>query len=137
MGHRMTGISIHRNLIKVRPKSSDVGLLRIPGSKILLLRQAGAPLVRVLNCIPGKHRRSSCLSQRWLSTKAMAQDEDNMLILTEAAAERMREIGRLERPDKYLRLYVDAGGCHGFKYVFELVSSPDSDDMYVLRYPII
>jgi Fe-S cluster assembly iron-binding protein IscA len=38
------------------------------------------------------------------------------------------------KPEGFLRLRVDGGGCSGFKYKFELSDSLDSDDHVFERY---
>ena len=50
--------------------------------------------------------------------------------LTEVASQKLKEIE--QREDRYVRLEIDAGGCHGFQYNFQLLPSPlqlSSDDM--------
>lgn len=43
-------------------------------------------------------------------------------------AQRLRELIS-ETPDTFLRIGVDAGGCSGFQYTFELDTALEPDDM--------
>lgn len=45
--------------------------------------------------------------------------------LTEAAVERLKEIGR--GGSSLLRVRVDAGGCSGFQYRFDLMEGPPGE----------
>ena len=44
------------------------------------------------------------------------------------ALQRLQELNQLETRS-VLRLRVDAGGCSGFSYVFDLEKDPPADDM--------
>lgn len=46
------------------------------------------------------------------------------------ALQRLQELNQQES-NSVLRLKVDAGGCSGFSYVFDLEKDPPADDMYV------
>ncbi len=51
------------------------------------------------------------------------------LILTEAAAARVRTIAERQGKPAVLRLAVDGGGCSGFQYRLDLADGPDGDDL--------
>ena len=53
--------------------------------------------------------------------------------LSETAARRIREIGETEGRALMLRVAVDAGGCSGFQYQFDLVEAAEADDLKVER----
>jgi iron-sulfur cluster assembly accessory protein len=55
------------------------------------------------------------------------------LSLTSAAAERIRAIGAAEGRSVMLRVGVEAGGCSGFSYQFDLVEHAEPDDLTVER----
>lgn len=46
--------------------------------------------------------------------------------LTEAASQKLKEIE--QQQNKYVRLEIDAGGCHGFQYNFQLLPKPAQGD---------
>lgn len=55
------------------------------------------------------------------------------IIITASAVQQIKTLSNLKRPDDpdqmYLRVYVDAGGCSGFQYKFDLESKDDEDAM--------
>jgi iron-sulfur cluster assembly accessory protein len=53
--------------------------------------------------------------------------------LSESAAQRLHAIARREGRTVMLRVAVEAGGCSGFSYKFELVDAADADDLKVER----
>jgi iron-sulfur cluster assembly accessory protein len=53
------------------------------------------------------------------------------LTLTAAAAQRIRAIGAAEGRALMLRVGVEAGGCSGFSYQFDLVDHAQPDDLTV------
>ena len=55
------------------------------------------------------------------------------LSLTSAAAERIRAIGAAEGRSVMLRVGVEAGGCSGFSYQFDLVEAAEPDDLTIER----
>jgi iron-sulfur cluster assembly accessory protein len=55
------------------------------------------------------------------------------LSLTPAAAERIRALGAAEGRPVMLRVGVEAGGCSGFSYQFDLVDQAEPDDLTVER----
>ena len=55
------------------------------------------------------------------------------LSLTPAAAERIRALGAAEGRPVMLRVGVEAGGCSGFSYQFDLVEHAEPDDLTVER----
>nr|WP_241962588.1 iron-sulfur cluster assembly accessory protein [Phenylobacterium parvum] len=55
------------------------------------------------------------------------------LSLSPAAARRIAELSRIEGRPLMLRIGVDAGGCSGFQYQFELVEAAAPDDLRIER----
>ena len=55
------------------------------------------------------------------------------LTLTPAAADRIRAIAQAEGRQLMLRVGVEAGGCSGFSYQFDLVDHAEPDDLTVER----
>jgi iron-sulfur cluster assembly accessory protein len=55
------------------------------------------------------------------------------LSLTPAAAERILALGAAEGRPVMLRVGVEAGGCSGFSYQFDLVDQAEPDDLTVER----
>ncbi|MEQ1651789.1 MAG: iron-sulfur cluster insertion protein ErpA [Hyphomicrobium sp.] len=49
--------------------------------------------------------------------------------MTESAARRISEIAAGDPATPLLRVSVEGGGCSGFQYKFNLVASPDADDV--------
>lgn len=56
--------------------------------------------------------------------------KDRNMNITESALSRLVEL-KQKFPESRLRLAVEAGGCHGFQYKFQLdIEEPSSEDMY-------
>ena len=55
------------------------------------------------------------------------------LSLSPAAAERILAIGAAEGRALMLRVGVEAGGCSGFSYLFDLVEQAEPDDLTIER----
>jgi len=53
------------------------------------------------------------------------------LTLSPAAAHRIQEIGLAEGRRLMLRVAVEAGGCSGFQYLFDLVETAQADDVTI------
>ncbi len=51
--------------------------------------------------------------------------------LTPSAAQRLRALSQAEGRDLMLRVAVDAGGCSGFQYRFDLVDAAEPDDLRI------
>ncbi len=55
------------------------------------------------------------------------------LVLSEAAAQRLRAIMESQAEAPYLRIAVEGGGCNGFQYDFSFTHGPQADDILVER----
>jgi iron-sulfur cluster insertion protein len=53
--------------------------------------------------------------------------------LSKSAAERIVSLARTEGRPLMLRVAVDAGGCSGFSYRFDLVDAAEDDDVRIER----
>jgi iron-sulfur cluster assembly accessory protein len=53
--------------------------------------------------------------------------------VTAAAARRIGEIAAGEGRPTCLRISVEGGGCSGFQYKYDLVPSPDAEDLVIVR----
>ena len=63
-------------------------------------------------------------------------NDDSLLQITDSCWKRLRHLAQTRQdPALYLRVFVDAGGCSGFQYQFELESGHDdvSDDDVVFQ----
>jgi iron-sulfur cluster insertion protein len=54
-----------------------------------------------------------------------------MLIVTPSAAEQINEILMDEQSAKYVRAFVQGGGCSGFNYGFTLEEGKEEDDFVI------
>jgi iron-sulfur cluster insertion protein len=52
-----------------------------------------------------------------------------MIEITEAAASQIKEIMSDSQPNKYLRIFVEGGGCSGMRYGFDLEEFANEDDL--------
>ncbi len=60
--------------------------------------------------------------------------EDNSSVtMSESAAKRVAKIIDGEKDKNALRVSVEGGGCSGFSYKFDLVSSQNDDDLIIER----
>jgi iron-sulfur cluster assembly accessory protein len=55
------------------------------------------------------------------------------ITVSERAARRIGEILKTEGDGAMLRISVEGGGCSGFQYKFDLVPSPEPDDLVIER----
>ena len=51
------------------------------------------------------------------------------LKITSKAANQLRKINAKQGQTQFLRVQIDAGGCHGFQYKMELTEKQEQDDM--------
>jgi Fe-S cluster assembly iron-binding protein IscA len=49
--------------------------------------------------------------------------------VTDNALRKLRAVSEKDKKDYYLRIKVEAGGCHGFQYGFELTDSKKDSDV--------
>jgi iron-sulfur cluster assembly protein len=61
---------------------------------------------------------------------SVQQEFDFKISFTKAALGEMRKFADLEGID-YFRIAVLPGGCSGFKYDFNIINSPDPDDIVI------
>ncbi|GKY99015.1 hypothetical protein MPSEU_000857200 [Mayamaea pseudoterrestris] len=67
---------------------------------------------------------------------AASNDLPAPLIVTESTWKRIRQLNQRKGINEYLRVFVDAGGCSGFSYVFELSQDDiDPDEDVVVENP--
>jgi len=59
-----------------------------------------------------------------------SETSDGVTVSASAAA-RIKEITAGESDTKLLRVSVEGGGCSGFQYKFDLVATPDADDLVI------
>jgi iron-sulfur cluster insertion protein len=55
------------------------------------------------------------------------------VILSPAAAQRIAALSKKEGRALMLRVAVDGGGCSGFQYRFDLIETPEADDLIIER----
>jgi iron-sulfur cluster assembly accessory protein len=53
------------------------------------------------------------------------------ITLSDAAARRLATLSQVEGHPVFLRVAVDGGGCSGFQYRFDLVETPEPDDLRI------
>jgi iron-sulfur cluster assembly accessory protein len=70
-------------------------------------------------------------SENQSSVDNLVQQDNDAIIITGSAVQQINHLANLKRPQEpdqmYLRVYVDAGGCSGFQYKFELENKDDED----------
>tara|TARA_R110000751_G_scaffold195253_3_gene300684 strand:+ start:922 stop:1245 length:324 start_codon:yes stop_codon:yes gene_type:complete len=54
-----------------------------------------------------------------------------MIVITESAQEKIKEVLEDETPETCLRMYVTGGGCSGFQYGFSMEETQNDDDFEV------
>ena len=60
-------------------------------------------------------------------------EENTSVTMSESAAKRVAKIISGEKDKNALRVSVEGGGCSGFSYKFDLVSSHNDDDLIIER----
>ena len=58
---------------------------------------------------------------------------DTNVTLSSNAARRLHTLSQAEGREVMLRVAVDGGGCSGFQYRFDLVETPEDDDLRIER----
>lgn len=64
-------------------------------------------------------------------------NNDNVLIVTPSCRQRVETLVSQKDTPSYLRVYVDAGGCSGFSYKFEIDSEALQDDDIVVYQSVV
>jgi Fe-S cluster assembly iron-binding protein IscA len=63
-------------------------------------------------------------SSSQLNPTILTKQDNDSIIITQSALQQIHHLAKQKRPEEpsqvYLRVYVDAGGCSGFQYKFEL-----------------
>lgn len=63
-------------------------------------------------------------SSSHLNPTMLTNQDNESIIITQSALQQIHHLAKQKRPEEpsqvYLRVYVDAGGCSGFQYKFEL-----------------
>ena len=67
-----------------------------------------------------------------MTASATATDAATVTV-TERAARRIAEIAAADPKDHVLRISVEAGGCTGFQYKFDMISAPEAEDVVIRR----
>lgn len=80
--------------------------------------------------IVSSRNNGEILSEATIQVTRTDVDPDGEVLVTASCAARVRQLAstRPEPGAVYLRVYVDAGGCSGFQYKFEILSDDDSGD---------
>jgi iron-sulfur cluster insertion protein len=61
----------------------------------------------------------------------MGTGNKKMIVITESAQEKIKEVLEDETPETCLRMYVTGGGCSGFQYGFSMEETQNDDDFEV------
>lgn len=64
-----------------------------------------------------------------------AVQKDNIqgsIKMTDKCVQRLKELHK-KSPEKTLRISVEGGGCSGFQYLFNLDTTTNEDDWFVLK----
>jgi iron-sulfur cluster assembly 2 len=102
---------------------------KIQRSNMVTVTQTSASkeLPSQVKVTPSSSSSSSSSSNQRRLTK---QDNDS-IIITQSALQQIHHLAKQKRPEDpsqvYLRVYVDAGGCSGFQYKFELEQKDKED----------
>lgn len=63
--------------------------------------------------------------------EAVDDMSETVFNVTERAAARIAAIAATEPANKLFRVSVEGGGCSGFQYKFDMVSTPETDDLVI------
>jgi len=88
-----------------------------------LVSSAGGALATVSESLWSQALRRS--SQQ---ASAQRSGDTETLTITDAAVKRLRELAAEDSTKPVLRISINAGGCSGFQYNFDLVEGPEADD---------
>ena len=61
----------------------------------------------------------------------MGTGNKKMIVITESAQEKIKEVLEDETPETCLRMQVTGGGCSGFQYGFSMEETQNDDDFEV------
>lgn len=85
--------------------------------------------MRILTSFTWRISRRPLNLIRFYSAPVFKSSTDRSLNLTESAVAQLQVL-RQKFPEKRLRVAVEAGGCHGFQYKFQLdLEEPSTEDM--------
>ncbi|XP_076939173.1 iron-sulfur assembly protein IscA-like 2, mitochondrial [Bidens hawaiensis] len=73
-------------------------------------------------------RLLSSASSSVLAKDPQSSSANESVHLSDNCVRRMKELQASEAKEKMLRLSIEAGGCSGFQYNFELEEKPNDDD---------
>lgn len=71
---------------------------------------------------------SKSIAPRNYSTEALKTNSNTNLIISNTCLNRLKELAQSK---KYLRIFVDSGGCSGFEYKFTIDTAINPDDQII------
>ncbi|KAI3843932.1 hypothetical protein MKX03_007451 [Papaver bracteatum] len=89
--------------------------------------QHGIGRRRVLSYSSSSSSTASVVDESSASSSSSSVNQDDVH-MTQNCIQRLKELHAKQAKDKMLRLNVEAGGCSGFQYVFELDDEPKPND---------
>lgn len=105
---------------------------QLPASQF---REYNVPCIRAMTSSSGVFNTYRYTSKFQFTIRSLKlstiRNSSGYLNMTPTAVKKLNEIQRKYGSNKYLRISVVSGGCHGFKYVMELVPDPFPDDTVI------